>query len=182
VREHGQDRLDQVLDDALASYGEAPESEGLARRVLAQVTERTTRTRPARRLVMAIGAAAAAVCCLFWWETPKMTVDPLPASIIKPAMRKTEDALTAQAISPRDFAVVLPRATKSGRTLTKPAEPKLARFPTPSPMTSKEWALLRLVSGDAKNIPRELTHFGEPIEPIQLTAIELTAIEIKPLE
>jgi hypothetical protein len=92
-------------------------------------------------------------------------------------MRKTEDALTARAISPRDFAVVLPRAAKSRRMRTEPAEPKLARFPTPSPMTSKEWALLRLVSGDAKNIPRELTHFGEPIEPIQLTAIE-----IKPLE
>lgn len=177
MREQRQDRLDQVLDDALASYGEAPESEGLARRVLAQVAERTTRTRPSRRLAMAVGAAAAVVCSLFWWEMPRMTVDPLPTNTVKAAIRKTEDALTAQSISPRDFAVVLPRAAKSRRMRTEPAEPKLARFPTPSPMTSKEWALLRLVSGDAKNIPRELTHFGEPIEPI-----ELAAIEIKPLE
>lgn len=177
MREERQDRLDQALDDALASYGEAPESDGLERRVLARVTERTGRTLRTRRFTMAIGAAAAAMCCLFWWEMPKMTVDPLPASTVKPAVKKAEGASAVPAVAPRDLAVVLPHVTKARRTRTKPAEPKLARFPTPSPMTRKERALLRLASGDAQYIPRELTHFGEPIEPIKVAAIE-----IKPLE
>jgi hypothetical protein len=44
------DELDDALDDALASYCVAPETEGLERRILVRVTERTRRTHPTRPL------------------------------------------------------------------------------------------------------------------------------------
>lgn len=177
MREWPQDPLDEMLDDALASYGEASEREGLERRVLAKVNERTMCRRSIRRVVMAIGAAAAAVCCLFWWEMPKMTIHPRPATTTTSKTRKAEEPVMARTIPARGSAVVPSRATKLRNTPKVSAEPKLARFPTPSPMSGEERALLRLATGDAKAVPRELTHSGDPIEPLRMAAIE-----IKPLE
>lgn len=179
MREWRQDRLDEMLDDALASYGKAPEREGLERRVLAKVNERTMPARPSGRFVLAMGAAAAAACCLVWWEMPKMTMHPSPAATTTttPKTSKTEEALLAKTIPARDPTVVLSRPAKLRSRPKRSAEPKLPQFPTPSPMTGEERALLRLATGDTKAIPRELTHSGDPIEPLRMAAIE-----IKPLE
>jgi hypothetical protein len=163
-------RLDELLDNALASYCQAPETEGLERRVLAKVNERARR-RPAGRFAMAL-AAAAALCWLLWWEMPKTAMHPPASKTTKPT-----EALLARTTPARDPVVVLPHANKKSGKPRRPAEPKLAQFPAPSPMSSEERALLRLVTGDPKNIPRELTHSGNPIEPLQIAAIE-----IKPLE
>lgn len=168
MRESRRDGLDDALDRALASYGEAPERDGLERRVLAKVNERATRRHPVRGFaIAAIGAAAAAVCWLLWPEMPKTAVHPKPAVT----------ALSMRTIPPRDAAVVLPRAAKRRHIPKKPVEPKLAQFPAPSPMSGEERALVRLATGDPKNIPRELMHSGDPIEPLRIEAIE-----IKPLE
>jgi hypothetical protein len=169
MREGRQDPLDEMLDDALASYGEAPEREGLERRVLAKIDERAARTRPVRRCAMVVGAAAA-VCCLLWWEMPKTTIQSRPALATTSKTRKTEQPLLAR-------TVIRPRATKQKTAGNRSVEPKLARFPAPSPMSAEERALLRLVTGDPKLIPLELTHPGSPIEPLRMAAIE-----IKPLE
>jgi hypothetical protein len=177
MREWRQDRLDEMLDDALASYGEGSEREGLERRVLAKVNERAIRMRPRGRLAMAMGAAAAAVCLLFWWEMPKATVQPRLAITATSKASKTGEPLLVRTAPARDSAIVLPRATKLRSTPRRPVEPKLARFPAPSPMSSEERALLRLATGDPKDIPRELTHSGDPIQPLRMAAIE-----IKPLE
>lgn len=176
MHERRHDRFDQMLDDALASYGVAPEREGLPQRILAQINERTMHKPPIRRLLIVIGAAVAVVCCLFWWATPKTTMRLQSTTATASITRKTEEK-SVQTTPARDFAVVLPRPTTQRSIRRRSAEPKLARFPTPSPMTSEEHALLRLATGDMKDIPLELTHADDPIEPLQISAIE-----IKPLE
>ena len=171
-----QDRLDEMLDGALASYGEAPEREGLERRVLAKVNERAMRKHPIWRFAAPIGAAAA-VCCLLWWAIPDMTTHPRRAITAASQTRKAGEAPFVQTIPTPDLAVVPLSAAKLRSTRKRLAAPKLSRFPSPSPMSSEERALLRLAVGDPKYIPRELTRSDSRIEPLQIAAIE-----IKPLE
>ena len=172
-----QDRLDETLDGALASYGEAPEREGLERRVLAKVNERARHRRPIGWLAAPIGAAAAAACCFLWCPMPNMMTHPGRATTAAPQTRKTGGALFVRTIPAPDSAVVQSAATKRRSTPKRPAAPKLPRFPTPTPMSSEERALLRLAMGDPKYIPRELTRAGSAIEPLRIAAIK-----IKPLE
>lgn len=170
------DQLDKALDDALASYGEAPENEGLEQRILAAVTERARRTHAMRPLAAAIGAAAIVImACLFWWVTPKMAIQTLPAKTTMLALRKIGPP-QIRTIPLPEPATVLASAAKPRRTWENPPEPKLPQFPTPSPLSSEERALVQLVAHNPKHIPRELTDFGGPIKPI-----EITAVEIKPL-
>ncbi len=160
-----QDPLDEMLDGALASYGEAPEREGLERQVLAKVNQRAQRRRRSiGRFAASLGAAAAAVGCLLWWAMPDIATHPSPT------------------ITAAHSAVVPPPANKPPviklrRTPKRPAAPKLSQFPAPTPMSSEERALLRLATGDPKYIPRELTRAGTDIAPLRIAAIE-----IKPLE
>ncbi len=164
-----QDRLDEMLDGALASYGEAPEREGLERRVLAKLNERAMRRRSIGRFAAPIGAAAAAVCCLLWWATPATATHPRPTITAAGSAVVPSHATRSPATRPP--------AAKLRRTPKRPAAPKLSQFPAPTPMSSEERAWLRLAMGDPKYIPRELTRTGSHIEPLQIAAIE-----IKPLE
>lgn len=172
-----QDRLDEMLDGALASYGEAPEREGLERRVLAKVNQRAQRRKRSIGRFAAPMGAAAAVCCLLWWAMPDMTTHPRRATTAAPQTRKTGEALFVRTIPAPDSTIVPPAATKRRSVPKRPAAPKLSQFPAPTPMSSEERALLRLATGDPKYIPRELTRTGSHIEPLQIAAIE-----IKPLE
>ena len=172
-----QDRLDEMLDGALASYGEAPEREGLERRVLAKVNERALRRHPIRRFAAPVGVAAAVCCLLLWWAMPDITTHPRKTITAASQMRKVGEVPSMRTIPAPDLAVVPPPAAKLRSTPKRPAAPKLSRFPAPSPMSSEERALLRLAMGDPKYIPRELTRSGSDIEPLRIAAIE-----IKPLE
>jgi len=171
------DLLDKALDDALASYSEAPENEGLERRILARVTK--TAGHPRRPLAMAVGVAAAGITvCLFLWVTAKMTVQTLPASTTILALRKIE-APRIQTIPVPEPATFLASAAKPRRLRKRSTEPKLSQFPTPSPLSSKERALVQLVTHNAKDIPRELAYLSSPVKPIHITEIEIKPIQLE---
>jgi hypothetical protein len=55
--------------------------------------------------------------------------------------------------------------------------PKREVFPTPSPLSSEERALLAYAKHPPKQLPPELTELGGPIKPIQIASIQ-----IKPLD
>ena len=172
------DELDDALDTALASYGEAPENEGLERRILVRVTEKARRTHPTRHLAMAIGATVAAViACLFWVVASKTAIQTLPANKTMIALKDIEPPRISTIPVPEPAAVPA-SAANPGRIRKKPAEPKLLRFPTPVPLTSEERALIQLVTRVAKSSPRELTYLGRPVEPIHITAVEIKPLRL----
>jgi type IV secretory pathway VirB10-like protein len=174
------DQLDEALDDALASYCEAPETEGLERRTLARVTKRARRTRSMKLSVMAVAAAAAAVIvCLFWLATPKTPVQTRPANTTILALRKSEAPPQVRPIPVPEPAFVPANAAKPRKIRKKPTEPKLPQFPTPAPLTSEERALIQLATRDAKDVPRELTYFGGPVKPIRITAIDIKPLRLE---
>jgi hypothetical protein len=167
------DRLDEALDDALASYCEAPENEGLERRILVRVTERARRTRSMKLSVMTVGAATvAAMVCLLWLGAPDTAVETRPASTAMLAVRKIEAPPRIEKIPVPEPAAPVAIAAKPRRVRKEAAEPKLAQFPTPVPLTSEERALIQLVTSHAKDVPRELPYLGGPVKPIRITAID----------
>lgn len=173
------DRLDEVLDDALASYGETPENEGLEQRILARITEAAKRRHPRKRWMFAVGAATAAIAaCLFLWTTTKVTEQTVPASTRTRALAKVETPVT-RAIRTPEPAAVLVNAAKQRRPRKKPAEPKLSQFPTPSPLTREEQALVQLATYNAKDTARELTYPGGPVKPVQITQIDIKPIRFE---
>jgi hypothetical protein len=168
------DQFDEALNDALASYGEAPVNDGLERRVLARISETAGQTHPMKPLAVAICAAALVMPCLFWL-LPKIAIQTKPANTTLLASRKVEVPGIRRIPEPEPPGA--PAGAAARRRMPKrKAEPKLPRFPTPSPMSSDERALIQLVNRNPKDIPSELTSFAAPIKPIQITAIE-----IKPL-
>ena len=171
------DEWDDALDDALASYGEAPETEGLERRILVRVTERTRRTHPTRPLAMAMGATVAAVIACLLWVAPKTAVQTPPANKTMIALKDIEPP-RIPTIPVREPAAVPASAANPGKIRKKPTAPKLSRFPTPAPLTSEERALIQLVTRVAKNNPRKLTDLGRPVEPIHITAVEIKPLRL----
>lgn len=170
------DPLDEALQDALASYGRTPTNDGLERRILTRITGQSTRNRRIAPLALAMAAAAILLMTsLFWWRS-KATMQTLPASTTATVLRRIE--ALPKATSPAVVRAAVPvRAVRSRKTPRARAEPKLPRFPTPSPLSDEERALVKLVTRYPNNVPQELTNFGGPIAPV-----EITALEIKPLQ
>jgi len=169
------DQLDKSLDDALRTYCEPPQNEGLEERILARVAESTRRTRPTKTFTVAMAAAlVVAMAGLFWCVTAKFRTEPESTRTIALIKRELPQ-LRAKPV--RESAAALASTVKEPSLQKKRAAPKKPRFPTPSSLSSEERALVQLVTSNAAYIPRELTRFASPIKPI-----EITAIEIKPLQ
>lgn len=168
-----QDRLDRLIDDALTSYGKAPDNEGLAQRILVRVAETGRSKHSVRPLMLAISAAlTAGTAYLSWWVVPKVQIRPARTTMVS---HKRIDPPSLQAIPLPNSPAVLKSVVKLRTFQNAPATPKLAQFPTPSSLSREEQALVTLVTGNMEHV--ELSSFrGGPVEPIQITALE-----IKPL-
>ena len=170
-----QDQFDEALKSTLTRYGQTPAIEGLERRVLERIAERTARTTRRRSLTLAVCTATAAMCWFVWWQqTPKTAAQVSPARTIVPAVVRSESSNLQIAIP--DHKMAPASAVKTIRKPKRPAEPKLSQFPTPAPANSEERALLHFVMLDMADVSRNLSSVGDPIEPVQITAVE-----IKPL-
>lgn len=164
------DPLDEVLDDALGTYGIAPKSDDLEARILAQVDERARRARSTKWLVASIAAAAVVLIgCFLGWTARRETIDAPPINTTARAARNVKRPHVPEVLAP---AVAVKRPLRR----TRITAPKLSRFPAPSAMTSEERALVRLVASAAKNPSLRLYPISGSIKPIRITAID-----IKPL-
>ena len=173
------DRLDETLDNALASYGEGPENGWLEQRILARVADAGKRRHLTRRLMLAVGAATTATtACLFWWTTTKITEPTVPPNTRTRALAKIKAPGTRTIPTPEP-AAVLASAARPRRPRKNPADPKLSQFPSPSPLTGEERALVQLVARDAKDTARQLTYLGGPVKPIQITQIDIKPIRFE---
>ncbi len=169
------DALDEALDLALASYGAAPEREGLEQRILSRVSG--TRAPSSRSLAMALATAAAVImACLSWWMMRTTVIPTRPATTAMLPLPKVQPPPAPTVLMPQP-APVLASAAKPHRPRRKISQPKLSQFPAPSPMTSEERALVELVTHHPKDIPRDLTRLGGPIQPINIAAVEIKPIE-----
>ena len=136
------DKLDQLLDGALARYGDVEPLAGLEERVLGRLSQPEPQRRNWWVWVAASAALATLVLVILWSTRPRAAAPPLvkhaaPAPVSHPPEHSLV-ATTPQAVPPRH---VRPRTAPV--QVAKSNEPRLATFPAPSEPTEQERLLLR---------------------------------------
>lgn len=147
------DKFDDLLDSALASYCSAQPRPGLERRVVNNVL---TARRPFRfpRWTFAIPVVASLVFLLIHrtQSPPRPTPPPVTAHN---AVRHPETVRTTKAAAPR-------------RHVRTRSAPKPTSFPTPSPLTAEERAVLQLVARAPEQVAGFAGELAATIQPIRI--------------
>jgi hypothetical protein len=145
------DKLDRMLDAALAEYANVEPPTGMERRILARVRE----SGAGRRMV--------------WWRWAAAI--PALACVIAVLVYREQPA-----IEPPRLALSVPPAPVLARPVAKPVLrprpvplPKLEVFPTPSPLSAEERALAMLVA----QFPEKAVELLTPVEPKPIEPIKI---------
>ena len=160
------DKLDRLIDGGLASYADAEPLAGLEERVVNRV--RVTRQRR-RWLAWEVGAAAAVVVLgIVNWSGQRAVVRKTPAAV----------ASVGPQVVPRPAVVATRRAGVRGKRAMRPRVlPKLEQFPTPTPLTAEERALVAFARRNPKEAEMLLADWQERTDG----PIEIQPIQIAPL-
>jgi hypothetical protein len=156
------DPVDELLDRAIAEYLEAPRP-GLEQRVLRRV-------RSEGRTLMPVWALAAVVSvCLLAFVLTR--TDRVPETVhsgtqMPPALHMAQAAQSPQ----------VHRVQKAARAVLPPALPKRATFPTPTPLSDGERALLSLSKRHPEMAAAVATRLNKTLEQL-----EIEPLEIRPL-
>jgi hypothetical protein len=155
MKSDARDNFDQMLDAALASYANVEPPPGMEQRILARVRS----SGESRRIV--------------WWRWAVVAVPALACVLAVVTYRGTPPIDPPRvALSVPGAPVLAPRVVKR-TSRPKPAPlPKREVFPTPTPLSPEERALLALVAqSPAKALDLSATSEPKPIEPIKIEPI-----------
>lgn len=168
--DNARDKLDRLIDGALASYSGAEPLAGLEARVMNRVCVVGARR---RWLAWGVGLAVAAsvVVGVVSWSGPKTMRKKTPVAVVasigpQVAPRQTVVAAVAHRADVRVKRAVRPRAL-----------PKLEQFPTPTPLTAEERALVAFIRRDPKEAERLFADWRKRTE----LPIEIQPVQIAPL-
>jgi hypothetical protein len=178
------DDLDQLIDAALASYGEA--RVGLEQRVLTRISSQAVRS-SRRKWVFAVLAAPAVAALIFLGYLVSRTPHSQPGQMAyAPPMPSAAPVVTAPAL------LVAPKAAAPGHIrqihqvdqITDRASnnaisrPKLDVFPTPQLLDAGEQALIRFVAQAPEADRKALVEGQKRIdEPLNITAIRIPPLQ-----
>ena len=163
------DKLDQLIDSALAGYSDVEPLAGLEQRVIDRVRLAGKRKTAWWGWAVAVAAVAAGVIAF-------MPVDRKFVRQTSTSARVLQDPPPASADvkHSRGRPGGLRQAWRSAPHQQKHlALPKRDKFPTPAPLTTEEKALLQL----ARFHPTELEPLGE-LQPIEIAPIEIAPLRI----
>lgn len=160
------DRLDHLLDHALATYVDPGAQPGLESRVFRRVRAADVETRWSLRHWAPVAALGCLLAGVAVWHN--RTLPPAPAGMV------------LNNASPRPEIAVNTQSSKSpiGPAHKHPdAIPKQAEFPIRAALTHQERALVAF----ARSAPEEaLRTFGE-MKPIEIEPLRIDKIQIQPL-
>ena len=162
------DELDEILDDALASYTVVEPRAGLAGRVMARVRADGSRARGGWWLAALAAVAFACLAIAIWLRPSPKRVPAVPVRPMQVAADRKPAPAPAPTRAPRVTAVV----RRPARDL-----PRHEKFPTPEPLTPAERRLMAFV----KIAPDAAVQLAEPDKPLEVKAIEVRPIEIERL-
>jgi hypothetical protein len=161
------DNLDRILNEGIAEYAKSEPLTGIEQRILARVQF----AKGPRRLVAGWGLIPAGAA----------VVAGLAIMLLLP--HREQPRPVYQVAVNRPLALPPPLAEKAA--MPKPARhlakrkmlPKLAVFPTPSPLTEEERRLIAMVKHDPKGTAEEFESLRKRNQPI-----EIAPLVIEPLE
>jgi len=159
-----EDKIESLLDDALASYASQEPRPGLERRVLDRIHTDAIPRFTFPRWAWAIPVAA----CLLWagifWTPRAATPERVPVTHM------------ASARAPAPPGAGTPPIVH--RPPKRNALPRLPQFPAPAPVTTEERALLAFVTSAPKDAQEALTERPQQsIEPIQIEEIKILPLQ-----
>ena len=156
----GRDELDRMIDGALASYSDAEPLAGIEQRLVNRVHAVRNRR---RWLAWGVGAAVtASVVVGMSWSGHKTIREKTPVAVAR---------VRRQASPPKTAVISAPRARVRVKRAARPrALPKLEQFPTPTPLTAEERALVAFVRGNEEEA-RQVLAANE--DRIQIEGIQI---------
>jgi hypothetical protein len=173
MKNDNRDELDNLIDGALSEYSSVEPMEGLEDRVLRRVHAAGTARRSPWLWGVGVAIPAAAALLLLWvvWRPQPCSTNPAP----KLAVVKTPPApLKPPQVSPAPVGRVM---KPKRRPVTRPL-PKEEFFPSPSPLTGEERALVAWVQRaplEAQQAFADLRKRSEEpvvIEPIRIPPLQ----------
>jgi len=183
------DKIDQLIDSALASYAE-PRG-GLEQRMLARMATDAGRSSRRGWLLVAIAAPVLAALLLMIYLTPKAP-HAQPPSQIASASRGHSAGSSAGTSVGRIVAEPAPHVTQSSgsshrirhrdqdvdeHTNNPVLRPKKGIFPTPQPMTTEEQALTRFAAEASETDRKALIEAQRRVdEPLNISAISIAPL------
>ena len=162
----GNDELDRRIDNALAGYAGVEPLAGLEERVMRQV--RMASRRRVLGWAAAIAVAASVVVTVSVVRVPR---------VVTPTYRVGVPAVMRPAPVVEKARVVTMRRARTRARRARPL-PKLEQFPTPTPLTAEERALIAFVG----RYPKEAQQAFEDLRKRSEEPIEIQPIQIPPLE
>jgi hypothetical protein len=176
------DDLDLLLDAALRSYADPGADSGLEQRILQRIQKHPSRLalHPWRnRLLWAAGISLAASCLLLAVvSTPPREMTP---SSVNPHASVESRLPQLHATNPPHPLKTTPLRRKRSGPLAIPEQtlaPKLAVFPTPTPLSPQERALVHLVSGATAVQRKDFVAAQQQDDtPLRIAAISIPSLE-----
>jgi hypothetical protein len=160
------EKIDELLDRALAGYVSAEPRPSLEKRVLTYVhrPRSSSWAKPAFSLLAVAGAIVAVI--LLWPAHPRPIVPSEPEVKLPPLATNVQTG--------RQLLLAASQARRHTRHRVQRG-PKLPVFPAPQSLTREELALLSFASKPVKEVPPEL------LGPRKIEPLQIEPIEIKPL-
>ncbi len=172
-------RLDRLIDAAVATYADPEPAFGLEARLMARIDAERERGRRRWRWLWTGGALTAAVCTVLlialWRTSYPPTAPPTTARIERP------DAVVParKSVSPPGKPASVLRRNASLPTAARSASPKLEVFPMPAPLTDEERALAELAAQNSGVQIQDLIPGEQPADaPIDIAAISIPPIKL----
>jgi hypothetical protein len=173
------DDLDILLDAALATYADPGPPPGLTSRIIASAHGIDSRRRPVRWLPWAVPALAALVLIVAFFARYTLTHRTALPPVAQLSPRPSEHVLTtsdpAIAIQQTVVRSNSPRTVKT-MYVANPQQPlpRLEVFPTPTPLTSEEQALVALANRNLGDITQSFArNQTQPVQPLGIAAIQI---------
>ena len=161
------DKIESLLDDALASYSRQEPLPGLPRRVLDRLHADTAPRFAFPRWAWAVPAAACLLSAGILWNRHAATPERVQVTQVSQVAAARETA-PARPATPR--IVDRPRKRK--------ALPRLPQFPAPAPVTDEERALLAFVTRAPKEAQEALIDAQQlGVEPIRIEEIKIQPLQ-----
>jgi hypothetical protein len=191
-KSNDRDELDLLLDSALATYADPGPSPNLRSRILPATTQRRRGELLAGWTIWAVPALAAMLAVVILIERHEhgkrtdapisVRLSPIPHApqlarqepIIHSPVTKLETTRDALHTNLRRTPTTISASTSKPEGL-----PKEEVFPTPTPLSPQEQAVVSLVnrdSPDSKDLAQQLTRAapqGQPTEPLRIAAIHI---------
>ncbi len=175
-----QDKLaEQLIDEALKRHSLVEPRFGLEQRILSKLAERQLAVRRTRWLAVLVPAAlalAVVVAMLFGHKMqtpyPLVAVKEIPPAPSQQAALPERQPLKAgRTISASRLRSVRPSGVPKTESI-----PRMARFPSPQPLSTQEQLLVRYVTQH----PKEAVQFAK-LQQEPLTDLKIEEIQVAPL-